>query len=348
LAEHAQLIAGDDDYLESAEDESDLLQNERAAARAEMGSGGSAMGPSLMRAFLECPERGRLRYHEGYSLRRDRGARVMGRLIHLGLAYYHVAQLVQQAKQALAPGWFFKRDLQSALLIEAGEDANQTYMDDTNAVVVSYVGRGDRELVNELFIEHEFSARLGDLDPDNPDPRTDNIFVTCRSDRVYEDQYGFVWIEDHKTKGRGRGKFGLLPKWHAYNEHVLDWQGMVNLHIVRNNLPDRLVKGFKIHRLQRMFPYDSDRNTVRISPLAYKAALRTMRKAVRIWLDTREEFIQDQPSDQHFNACYTRFGVCDYAPVCNAKDEHERQVVLSEDFKRAVTAAQEMKKARAA
>lgn len=355
-------FASDDEYLEVADDRARTIEVGVGLAPSDVpetldaGTGGSRRGPSKMAAFGRCPTAGRYSYLEGYTLRRDRGPRLMGRLVHLGLAYFHADQLRQhRALQwvtdaaAQVPEWFTRRSLQDALVMEAGEDYSEVVSADANEVIARYVSTPEsRQDVNELYVEHEFAARLGDIDPIDPsDPLAiyDDWIVTCRSDRVYTDQYSWGWIEDHKTKARGRNKLGTLPKWHRYNEHVLDWQAMVNLHIVRHCLPQYIIKGFVIHRVQRTFPYQRDHNVLRIGELAYQQAPRVMRHMVALEAQTEREYVEGRQSPRYFWNCFTRFGVCDYAPVCNAKDEHEQQVVLSTSFKRAMTEARRKKAA---
>lgn len=369
MSEHVE-NASEDDYLDSRPDDRTVESAE------DRGTGGSACGPSRMGTFGQCARKGRYHYHEGLILRKDKPNRLGGRLVHLGLAYYHAHLLEQQQRQGVSqsttsdvgtlkeimgktlkavapiaqsvlPRWFHEHTLQDALVIEAGPEAPPTAIPQANAAISHYVlDAKDRPSMTELFVEHEFQAKLRELDSSLASTPIGEAVVTCRSDRVLEDTQGYVWIEDHKTKGRGRSRSGLLPAWSRYNEHTIDWQALVNLHIVRRRLSPRFVKGFIIHRIQRVPPFDHDYNVLRVSALAYERAPKEMARCVALDREAESQYLNDEPTPASYWACYDRFGLCDYAPICSADGSAEAEAIKAADYKTVVTAAN-LKKAAA-
>lgn len=180
----------------------------------------------------------------------------------------------------------------------------------------------DRNYLEPLHIEEEFTATVGELDPGGPDSSLDNEIVTCRPDLIYRTKSGAISVLDYKSHGNSRVNptTGRLTRWNQETgEYALNWQVLTNLHIVRARLGYR-VADFVIQRTTRQEPYDFDRHVLKIPQLAYTEAPRVMRELVK---QERESIVKlergERPSPR-FHACMGRFGPCDYRFVCTATD----------------------------
>jgi hypothetical protein len=157
----------------------------------------------------------------------------------------------------------------------------------------------------------------------------DNDVITSRNDLVYESESG-IWIMDYKTVGRSKtnSRTGRLIRWNEANEFALNWQSLINLHILRAKLGPR-VRGFVVTRATRQPPYDFDRNPLTIPSIAYMEAPRAAREAVLHEYEVMRKIEQGSKPRPSYHACWGRYGACDYRDVCRAHTEEERAKILT-------------------
>jgi hypothetical protein len=170
----------------------------------------------------------------------------------------------------------------------------------------------------------------------------DDEVVSCRPDLICMDEYGNLWIVDHKSRGKPWGKKKGLETWKEDGEYLLDWQVLVNLHVVRApSNKERLrgvpLKGFIIQRLTREpdkdGDYFTDRNVLTVPRKAYDAAPRRIREAVATEYEVRQAVENGVKTTQNFWACQGRYGECDYRRICAAKDDEKAYSILQSDYR---------------
>lgn len=283
-------------------------------------SGRSSRGSHQLAAALACERLWYLRYSKRLIGHSEKSFRLAGTLIHLAMAYYYASKMV------VKPQFFLNQDLRSAL--EEKARGSPALVQRTMEILVSYMTFFVDDPWVPIHIEEEFRARIGDLDEGGPDPSLDGEFISCRPDLIVRMPDNTNWIVDHKSQGRGYGGSSRMEKWNVDNEFALNWQILVNLHVVRQHMP---IQGFIIQRIKREPPYDFDRNIVRVSGAAYGEAPRVARALV-----ARERHIIQQaamgipPLPSIGMVCTGRYGNCDYRPVC-ISDTHEQRLRVIQD-----------------
>lgn len=305
-----------------------------------------------------------LRYIMQIVLRAEKDTRLRGTLIHLAMAYHAASQM--QTK----PPWFFEKDLQTALE-ERGEGLPDG-VQRAKEVLSAYRLRTEPldEGRTPLFVEDEFFAKVGEIDPEihreiadlEAKPRDaqteahlahlrylatfDDEEVSCRPDLIELERTLLdmeqVWIIDHKSRGKPWGRRKGLETWKDDGEFLLDWQVQVNLHIVRapsnrGRLGNRPVAGFIIQRLTREPDNDgyyyADRHVLRVPKKAYEAAPRYIRMAVAREAEVRAKVANGIRTAQNFWACQGRYDGCDYRRLCAAANDEQAYKILKTDFK---------------
>lgn len=307
-------------------------------------AGASSRGSHRLAAVNTCPLAWYLRYILYLRPIAEPSYRMLGTLIHVALAYWYASQLEE------APNWFHELDLKTKLrliapnqpkLVQRALDVLADYM--TAEEVLS----SDR-LLKTVWIETEFKARIGELDPGGPSPELDDEWVTARLDRVVEDTDGCLWIMDYKCSGWSRRKDGKLDSWKDQGEFVIDWQVLLGLAILRQRVKNRIVKGFMIRRIKREPPFDYDTVPLEIPERPYRRVGRMARAQVAAenhWLARAGtarsigELLGGDVLPEHYWACKgTRYGPCDYRRLCAAREAQRAHtmkmfyVVLKEVF----------------
>jgi hypothetical protein len=290
----------------------------------ESPSGSSSRGSHRLAAAISCERFFHLRYGIGVRPTEEPEYRLSGTLIHLALAYHYAAKMDQR------PKWFSEKSLDERLDEEChGRHELAQLARDVHAAYKNY---WSSEAWRPVAVEQEFAATLGELDPDCPsgwDRRHDNQIVTCRADLIVEIN-GELWIVDHKTQG-GNHKSQRLDKWHDDGEFLLNWQVLMNLHILRKRAKTS-VRGFVINRIRRRMPFDFDRHVLQVPLRAYEQAPRTARSMV-----ARELYIRDKAESgiapiPNFAACFGRYGPCDYRQLCAADSKEEQDRLLRDKY----------------
>jgi len=303
-------------------------------------SGASTRGPHRLSAVRVCERKWAFRYHWDFRppARADKDWRLGGTLIHLCLAYYYASRMPVETQ----PHWFKVKDLYQALKDEG--QGRDHVIESAKASLAAYMQEYAADDIRPMWIEKEWTAKLGELDPGGPWPELDDEEVTCRSDLVYElTRSGFGNIMDHKSFGVSKTRRdGTLVKWSPDGEFSLNWQILVNLQIVRAELlrmgrDPTWLRGFVIQRCTRNSPYVFDRNVVPISQAAYSYTPRLLRKAVKMELDLMARIEAGDAPDPNYDACYGKYGPCDYIDVCRAATDEQAKAVLLRDFERKIS-----------
>jgi hypothetical protein len=250
-----------------------------------------------------------------------------GTLIHTGRQYYF-ASLLPEAQR---PRWFYERSMLDAMRAQSGAFPELVQMaNDNTATYMREQMDSDAALLTPIAIEEEFCATLGELDPGGPDSSLDNEIVSCRTDLVYKNEGG-LWILDYKSLGYGgiNKKTGELLRWKEDNEFALNWQVLVNLHILRKRLGP-VVRGFVIERTTRQPPYRHDRHVLSVPQMAYENAPRVARACVQREHEVTEQVRRGIVPLQSPWACTGRYGHCDYRDVCMADSKKEMLSILND------------------
>jgi len=283
-----------------------------------------------------------LHYVRRLSLDSDKEFRLRGTLIHLAMAYHYASQM------EVKPSWFYEKDLHTAL--EEKGAGLPDGIQKAKEAMLAYREEFAEIPWNPLHIEEEFTVKLSEIDPmihddikNARDPETrrelemlaelDDEIVSCRPDLIIG-IHGTLdrFIIDHKSVGQAWGKYRKgLEKWNENGKYALDWQILVNLHVVRRRMPN--VKGFIIQRITRAPDkegrYYFDQNVVKVPAIAYERAPRMMRKRVLHERALRQKIARGERPDQNFWACWGQYGECDYRPLCRAGSAEEQARIFA-------------------
>jgi hypothetical protein len=273
-----------------------------------------------------CPEQHGLHYLSKYKSKIEPSYRLLGQLVHDCLAYHYAAQLDP------LPDWFQASNLDDQLQIRLGEN-DAELVPQAKEVSRAYLDRFAGDPWTPIFVEKEFKTTVGALDPHGPMPELDEELVTCQVDLGVEGN-GAVWLVDYKCMGGEWGK-DRLPAWTAAVERDYLWQALVNLHVVRQSIPN--VKGFIVRRVKRRIPYDFDSNQIRPKQRMYDEIPRTIRYAVKRDLELSALGATPSALRRNYSMCSGKYGPCDYVDYCHAKDELTAQDVLDKNFTRLVS-----------
>jgi hypothetical protein len=234
--------------------------------------------------------------------------------------------------------WWYEKSLQQALEekgrgvpaeIQAAKEMLMAYREWYPDVADPWVPR---------YLEEEFKATVGELDPGGPDSSLDDEVISCRPDAIVEQfdsmlNTNVLWIIDYKTRGKSWGKNSdKLESWSDENEFKLDWQVLYNLQIVRKRLAPRIVAGFVIQRLKREAPYDFDRHVLVVPGSAYAEAPRAARGFVAAEREIKRRVAAGVKPVPSFLGCWGRYGPCDYRDICAAPTKQRANEIMHERF----------------
>jgi hypothetical protein len=254
--------------------------------------------------------------------------RLIGTLVHLQLSYWYAQRMKE------VPAWANKTPVDEALAIAGSGQPDQIEL--CKQVCAQYAETYAGEPWEPLFVEKEFRARVGDLDPDGPDATLNDEIVTGRMDLVVKTRVGteeYIYIVDHKCTGGGWSK-DKLPRWTDDNEYRVPWQSMIYLHLLRHHYKGtgQRVEGFIINRVKRTMnqygKFDFDRHVLKIPEAPYRRVPRTVREVVAEELRIQRALQQGKMPRANLFNCFGRWGPCDYADLCCAPDENARAALL--------------------
>jgi hypothetical protein len=290
--------------------------------------GSSKRGPHRL-ASTACERLWTLRTVYGLITKYDPPNRLQGTLIHTCLAY-HYASLM-----AKPPDWFHKKSLSDAL--EDDGEGHPELVRVAKEVYEAFKHRFAGDTWKPVFVEEEFEATIGELDPGGPDSTLDSEIVTCRTDLVIESN-GDLWIVDHKSTGGGYGGKDRLDPWKDDGEWKMNWQVLMNLHILRapsnvKKLGGRMIRGFVIQRVKQRPPYDFDRNLISVPALAYQAVPRAAREYVAKERSIMGKIARGETPTPNFSSCWGRYGKCDYHDLCASGTKQEQQAIMNSSFR---------------
>lgn len=295
--------------------------------------GSSTRGTHQLISVSTCERLYALRYMKRLRIAQEPKFRLIGTLVHSALAYHYASMCEKR------PGWFQeieRRGMSWEEVVEAEGAGYPDVIENAKDCFRAYQHRYAGDALTPLIVEDEFSASLGELDPDPDRPwrDLDNERVTCRVDLVALVN-GKVWVVDHKCTGAGYPAGQRLPRWQHDGEWKMNLQVMMNLHILRKRLPELgypAPTGFMINRIKRRVPYDFDRNPVGVPDLAYEEMPRQVRGLVH-----KERLVQDNMKAgikpvANYGACWTRYGACDYHDFCGADSQEERDRIMQFNY----------------
>lgn len=290
-------------------------------------SGASSRGSHQLMAASGCDRKFALKYIAGMRTIHEPPYRLVGTLIHECLAHHYAGKL------EIPPNWYKPGSLEESLQRQGAAQPEQVQT--AREVYAYYRSHMASESLTPLFVEEEFSATIGELDPlpEGVEDPLKNERVTCRTDLVCKVN-GKVYVLDHKCSAGGWGK-DRLDRWQEDGEYKMSFQAMMNLHILSHRLPELghpAPTGFIVQRIKRKAPFDVDRNIIKLSPLAMEDAPRTARHLVSRELEIRNLVKIGQKPAPNFAQCWGRYGKCDYHAVCSANSAAEKNMLLNGNF----------------
>ena len=291
----------------------------------DFSTGASSRGSHQLGAALSCERLWALRYHQRLRPITNKPWQLLGTLIHTCLAHYF-ASLMDEP-----PQWSLDETMDENL--EREGEGNPDMIRQAKDCFEAFKSRYAGDSWVPLYVENEFKATIGSFFkneelPEWIEPVKDEV-VTCKIDLVCE-WGGRVWVVDHKTSS-GSGRTGRLNSWGNGSEYSMSPQVFQNLWIIRSCI-DRPVAGFAIQRLKRSTPYDFDRQTLQLSPLAYEQARYMIADAALREKNIIERIAQGEKPRPNYNQCYSRWGPCDFFDVCSADTKEIQGSLLSNEY----------------
>lgn len=149
------------------------------------GGGASRRGSHRLSDGPGCEVRWYWQYHVGLEAAKSNYYMDFGTLVHAGLAYHYAERMAHRK-----PQWYLD---QPSVDIQMEEDArgNPDWLRSSQALVAAYKRYYDADPWEPLYIEEEFEALVGDLDPDGEDEPAVEFEYTgpCRGyDELREDE----------------------------------------------------------------------------------------------------------------------------------------------------------------
>lgn len=274
-----------------------------------------------------------------------------GTLGHTAMAYFYAEKMERK------PKWLEEfPDVELALHSDA--DGNPAWLRNMADLMGHYRRFEAGDPWEPLYIEEEFEATIGELDPDGQDEPAEDIeyldkngekcilhlpslndeIVTCRPDLIVM-RNGFHWVIDHKFLGGGkknRDRLSVIDD--RYPDYTYAWQQMVNLLIVRKgrcaDAPgERLpIQGFILNRVKRDTPFDVSRDLCSVSPRMYAKIPATIRETIRRSRALKKKSVlAPKTLVAHPWECEAKY-TCDYVRVCYATTLQERDAVIASEF----------------
>jgi len=242
--------------------------------------------------------------------------KITGTLFHACLAYHYASRM------DVKPDWF-----DATSLAEALDEIGKGYPSEIRAALEMYEAYRltyAADPIKPIAVEHEYTLTL-----------SNGAIVTTRVDLLGEAN-GEYWVFDYKTSGdRSRNRnTGRLWGWNPdRGDYAIDWQSMLALNIVRANLGADKVRGWMIQRALRDPPFDFDRNPLVIPLAPYEETIKVAEACVERERDILTRTARGEKPRPAFWAC-TRPYTCDMLPICLARDDAQRRIVLETEFKR--------------
>lgn len=300
-------------------------------------SGASRRGSHRLADMGTCPRKWFLRYHARFMSKVERAVIISGSLIHGALAWDYSQRMDPRDR----PSWGGLTLPEVLAPIGLG---HPELIRNSVACLAAYKAYWDKmpngDPWRPKYIEQEFEARISDLDKagrgcDYGGLCVDDEVVTCKPDLIVDvDGTGNLWLVDHKTQRPEWGKKTLSPYKDA-GPFTVSWQSLLYLHIIRLYMPH--VAGMIIQRINREPPYDVIRMPIPTADL-YKDVPAIAREMVRREMQLGIDLAKGIKATAHPWACESRFGSCDYRPLCVASGA-DKLDILEHDYLRLQDAA---------
>jgi len=288
-------------------------------------SGASSRGSHQLAAARTCARLWTLRYYLRIRPKKKKEHLVIGTCVHTMLAYHYASMLDDP------PFWFAEVPMERQLAEEAAGHPDWLRM--ARGVFDAYKSFITPDPWQPVFVEEEFSARLGDMQWPSWHPCPDDVadeVVTGKFDLVIL-QNGELYVVDHKTSA-DRTRNGRLRVWNNNNEWQTTPQLLHNMHIARVDEKltslGKFIRAPVINRLKRTSPCDFDRHVIHIPDLAYEETPLEIEDAVRTERKLKILIEAGGRPPPNRSACVGRYGNCDYYELCKASSRDERDDIL--------------------
>lgn len=195
-------------------------ESNRQAFYTQMGKKNGGGGPSK-RGSHRCADAGgcevRWYYSHYNKLRPAKGSFYLdfGTLVHTGLAYFYAERMDRK------PEWYIAQP-DAQLAIEEDSKGNETWLRNCKSILKAYERFEAGDPWNPKFIEEEFAAKVGALDPDGKDEPAEDIEYVgpCSGWQDAASSTSAAGVEQDRTPCDNRDETGnhihhLIPKvWH--------------------------------------------------------------------------------------------------------------------------------------
>lgn len=297
-------------------------------------SGPGDLGSSALLAAGVCPFLFGMRYIAGLvpapEMNHLYEDRLRGSLVHAGIAYHYAARMPNP------PKWFHERTLEEEWLNLA--KGQPLLIDQARRTTDFYNEYCRFERWEPLAVEHQFKATVKEIDPEGSGPE-DDVIVSAKLDLVPRTSPDTVSIVDHKSTTK-KTRDGRLWGWSPQNNfYVYSAATLTYFQVGQIDIPRQLdcpaPEVFIIQRVLSIEPFDVDRNTLDISPVALadnRRAVRVRARAAQQHIDTVKEHGMRALVKMREPLCRTGSSRCDYASICFASNAVDSERALREDF----------------
>lgn len=305
------------------------------------GGGASRFGSHAMTLAMSCEVKWFWSGFMGYSKTGGNFYMDFGTLGHTGLSYHYGEQLEKK------PQWLVNNpDITVAMEIDSKGEAR--WLKQAKDMLAAYKNHYASDPWKPLHVEEEFTAKVGELDPDGEDepaiepfefkdifgrsrvlqrPSLNDEVVSCRPDMIALDGGRHI-IVDHKVQGGGqKSNKDRLPVISAqYPDYRYMWQAMVYMTIMRRYLP---IESFYLNRIKRDVPFDFSRDKVDLYARPMKKIPGAIREAVR---KRRNLMVKAAKSPDKLTPHFGMCSFCDYTRLCYTDTAEERNHRLMAEF----------------
>lgn len=274
--------------------------------------------------------KGGLRYELGFRQSWEVRHRAIGSLVHLYCAYHYGLRC------EVNPPWIndHVEDYEDEILAGCTTDDRVKWTDSAKRTMRAYKKRWASEALIPLAAELELVATLGEVDPGGDQSiAPDSEIVTARYDLIAL-RNGEVEDIDFKCSAGNPSKGELAkfePEQYEASRQIIEQIAIMQARIA---MP---IRGASIRRIMREVPYDSDHQTLSISPVFLKSIGKRMRTSVGKRLEARRRLDAHKPwrlEGLGTDMCTgDKWGPCDYLVPCRNPPQ-DRLVILKNSFRR--------------
>lgn len=309
------------------------------------GPGGlSKRGSHRLAMVAKCPRSWHFRWNLNLVPNEERLYFVEGRLVHIALGYYRMAQIYARTGQA--EPWFFEKSCFD-MLDEAGK-GYPTAIELAKSTLASYAQHYETmgDPWTALHVEKEYAATLGEIRtllmpgyrlgalPDDEEE------FSSRIDLIVEQGGGIFAVDYKTTKHYDYRSKGLSPL-NLDGEYAISWQFLLQTAILRIRLGLRF-RGVLIERILKKEPHDFSRDMAPISRPIFEALPETLWHLAKQERELAEDFVAADIAEQadewlptgYYWHCYQGGVPCEYRPLCMAESVGQRQMTVVREYHR--------------